>query len=291
MPSLLRRYKNAKAERRKAEKRRDFFTQGQLPWSEGYAEHKVAEITRALTAGHFGQGDLAAGYGFRLDERIIEYPWLFSRLPKSPGLMLDAGSVLNFSYLLQHPALEAKKLHICTLAPEADCFWSKGVSYIFADLRKLPYRDCLFDWVVCLSTIEHVGMDNTMLYSEKSQKESNPDDFVIAVRELRRVLKPGGTAYFSVPFGQQANLGWQQIFNQKKVEQLICAFEPCHRSFDYFYYHPLGWQRSNAPECATATVFDIHHAKGYDADFAAAARAVCCLELKKGGSSLPAPEV
>jgi SAM-dependent methyltransferase len=281
MPSLFRKFKKARAARRKTSKLRHFIEHGKRPWSEGYEDYKAAEIARALEAGQFGNGALPDGYGFRLDERIIEYPWLFSRLPTASGLLLDAGSVLNFDYILEHSALKTKKVHICTMAPEPECFWKKGVSYVFDDLRSLPYRDCFFDWVVCLSTIEHVGMDNTMLYSAASRKESNQDDFVIAVRELRRVLKTGATAYFSVPFGKAANLGWYQVFDQKKVEQLIAAFAPSQPASNYFRYHPEGWQRSTAAECADATVFDIHHAKGYDPDFAAAARAVCCMELKK----------
>jgi len=39
-------------------------------------------------------------YGYRLDERAVEYPWLFSRLNIEKRLLLDAGSTLNFQYLL-----------------------------------------------------------------------------------------------------------------------------------------------------------------------------------------------
>jgi len=39
---------------------------------------------------------------------------------------------------------------------------SDDVRYEFSDLRRLPYRDAWFSSVVCLSTLEHVGMDNRM---------------------------------------------------------------------------------------------------------------------------------
>ena len=140
------------------------------PWMKGYIEYKEDEIARLLREGSFAANKLPARYGFRLDERIIEYPWLFSRLPTGEGRLLDAGSVLNFEFVLEQPALRKKKIDICTLAPEPRCFWRKGISYVYEDLRQLPYCDGLFDWIVCLSTIEHVGMDNA-LYTGAAAKD------------------------------------------------------------------------------------------------------------------------
>jgi SAM-dependent methyltransferase len=268
-------------QRRLERRRRRFLRSGLRPWTDGYFEYKCGEISRAFHSVAFRQPELPAGYGFRLDERIIEYPWLFSRLPAGPGFLLDAGSVFNFDFVLAHPALAGKKLHLCTLAPEPDCFWRQGISYLFEDLRRLPYRDGWFDWVVCLSTLEHVGMDNSLLYSKEAAPEGNRRDYLAAARELFRVLKTGGTAYFSFPFGKAANLGWYQVFDQAMLDDLIGVLQPASHAADYFRYHPEGWQRSTAAGTADATVFDVHSAKGYDPDFAAAARAVCCVELKK----------
>lgn len=267
---------------RRACKRRRFLRSGMKPWTKGYVEYKQHEIARVLREGNFRSAALPSGYGFRLDERIVEYPWLFARLPAGPGALLDAGSVLNFDFLLEQSALRDKKLHICTLAPEGECFWERGVSYLFDDLRHLPYRNEWFECVVSLSTLEHVGMDNTLLYTaDTSKKEAQRRDYLRAVTELRRVLKPGGTLYVSVPYGRAADHGWLQIFDQARIEELIRTFHPSTFTAEYFLYHPEGWRRSTAVAAAEATLFDIHHAKGYDADFAASARAVCCLELVK----------
>ncbi len=265
---------------RAAWRRWRFVRSGMKPWTKGYVEHKRREIERVLRDGGFNPEALPPGYGFRLDERIVEYPWLFSRLPPGPGALLDAGSALNFDFLLDTSSLRPKQVHICTLAPESECFWERGVSYLFGDLRRLPYRDNWFDWVVCVSTLEHVGMDNTMLYSPNpTHNEARPQDCLLAVRELRRVLKPGGVLYVSVPFGKAANHGWLQIFDQHGIESILTAFAPRASIAHYFFYHAKGWQSASAADAADATFFDIHHAQGYDEDVAASARAVCCLEL------------
>lgn len=266
---------------RKKLKRRHFQRSGMKPWTRGYDEFKTHEIARVLGDASLSVAALPPGFGFRLDERIVEYPWLFSRLPAKPGFLLDAGSTLNFEFLLEHPLLKDKKIHICTLAPEGNCFWERGVSYLYDDLRDLPYRDGWFDWVVSISTLEHVGMNNSYYTADAAKHESQTGAYLGATRELWRVLKPGGVLYASVPFGKAANLGWYQVFDQVMVNDLIAAFNPKRHSAAYYLYHPDGWRNSTADGAANATVFDIHRAKGYDPDFAAAARAVCCLELIK----------
>jgi len=265
---------------RRAWKRWRFRRTDQRPWSRGYEEHKEAEIIRALHDPSLRMESLPPRYGFRLDERIIEYPWLFSCLPATSGTLLDAGSVLNFAWLIDHPKLREKQLHICTLGPESQCFWRRRVSYLFDDLRRLPYRDGWFDWVVCVSTIEHVGIDNTQLYTaDSARRENRPADALLAMRELRRVLKPGGTLFLTVPYGRAANHGWLQVFDAPGVESLTDTFAPSRARASNFRYEPKGWRNSNATDAADATYFDVHHAEKPAPDFAAAARAVCCLEL------------
>ena len=253
-----------------------------MPWTRGYEEFKAREICRILSDGNFDPNQLPIGYGFRLDERIIELPWLFSRLRKGRGRLLDAGSSLNFEEYLKHPALDQKRIHICTLAPEANCFWNRGVSYLFGDLRDLPYRDAWFDEIACISTLEHVGMDNTRLYTKNpTYRENAPGEAAQALFELFRVLRSGGRLYLTIPAGKSANLGWLQIFDARSLEDLISRLSPQSVHSWIYQYHFKGWQRASASEIAEATYFDWNRTKVYDQDFTAAAQAVCCMELIK----------
>ena len=255
---------------------------GMKPWRLGYVPYKFTAIRRAIAQGVLNDGVLPTGHGFRLDERVVEYPWFFSRLPSSEGNLLDAGSVLNYSFLLSQPALANKRVFISTLAPESDCYWSRAVSYVYEDLRDSCFRDNYFDWVVSLSTIEHIGLDNTMLYTQDETRRENDDDaYLAAVKEFKRVLKPNGTLFLSMPYGQHRNHGWFQIFDAEMVDRIIKAFAPAEYRESHFKYKADGWLVSDREQSSGATYFDIHTQKHYAADFAAASRAVVCLELRK----------
>ena len=256
------------------------FKQWLRPFSPGYQTVKRQLITSAIDGGVLRDGrDLPAGYGIAMDERVVEYPWLFSRLT-TVGKMLDAGSTFNHDFLLERPPLRGSDLTIMTLAPEKQCFWYKGYSYVYGDLRRTMFADQTFDTVASISTIEHIGLDNAMLYSENpSDAESNENGFVPAVREFRRILKPGGSCFISFPFGRRDNLGWYQIFDLAMVEKVIEVFQPSSQSVDYFGYTRNGWSRGSAASLSEATVYDVHSGKGWDEDRAASSRAVVCLEL------------
>lgn len=259
-----------------------FMVRGMKPWSRGYSEYKALYIKKILEKNGMDFKALPDRYGFRLDERVVEYPWFLSRLPRESGTLLDAGSVLNFSYVLSHPSLKAKQVFISTLAPERTCLWKQGVSYVYEDLRDSCFRDEYFDWIASLSTIEHIGLDNTLLYTaDASKKENQSASYLRAVQEFHRMLKPGGKLYLSVPFGKAVNRDWFQVFDGAMVDEIIRAFGPSHAEEFYFKYEADGWKMSSRDAAKDATCFDINVQKNYDADFAAFSRAVVCLELTK----------
>ena len=259
-----------------------FVVNGKKPWGIGYDAYKQKKIVDAYRYGDLNPNELPVGYGFRLDERIIEYPWFLSRLPPNKGKLLDSGSVLNFDFILSYKKIATKKLFISTLAPESKCFWKKGISYIYEDLRETCYNSEYFDWIVCLSTIEHIGLDNTMLYTNDiSKMENNPDTHLLAIKESHRILKPGGILYLSLPFGQKKNHGWLQVFDSEMIDRIIDVFSPTSIMEHHFKYEPEGWRISSREKSKNATYFDIHQQKTYDNDYAAAARAVVCLEMVK----------
>lgn len=258
---------------------------GQRPWSLGYNVYKFKTIKNVVESHltNFRGGKLPRRYGYALDERVVEYPWVFSRLKETEKVILDAGAALNHGEILNLPCLRDRRVYISTLAYEQFyVVYPNTPSYIFEDLRNLNFRDAFFDAIVCISTLEHIGMDNTFLYtSDVSKKENDKYAFLTAVTEFRRVLKKGGTLYLSVPYGRHKNHQWFQIFDAGMVSRLKREFMPVQESEVYFKYENRQWDYSNAKACEQATFFDIHKERQHRPDYLAASESVVCLEFIK----------
>jgi SAM-dependent methyltransferase len=214
-----------------------------------------------------------------MDERVVELPWLLEKLPKGTQRLLDAGSTLNQELILRYLPLDRLRLFISTLAPEDRCFWKRGVSYSFEDLRDLSFKDAFFDCVACLSTLEHVGMDNSLYVSDAQFRESARKDYLKVMAQLRRVLRPGGTLLVTVPYGRETNHGWFQQFGSEMLAELVASFAPATTDIRFFRYRPEGWKEARQEECDDAFYFDIRRGQSLGEDRAAAARAVACLCL------------
>ncbi|SDI50739.1 Methyltransferase domain-containing protein [Bradyrhizobium sp. Rc2d] len=256
---------------------------GSRPWTVGYHTTKQRAIEVALETGAVSVGkELPPLFGMALDERVVEYAWVFGHLRRAGtvGRLLDAGSIFNHDYLLNRAPLKGSDLTIMTLAPEKHCFWHDGISYVFGDLRDSYFKDGAFDTIVCISTIEHVGLDNTLLYTaDRERDERDERGFIAAAREFRRIIKPGGVCYISFPYGERRNLGWYQVFDGAMVEQIVEAYAPSAHSIEYFGYSAKGWRRALAAEVAHAVPFDVHSGTGKGDDRAASSRAIACLRL------------
>lgn len=274
---------------------REYLRGGRVPWSSGYDIYKKQFIMQALAdealLERFRHGEpLLPGYGIGVDERCIEYPWLLAHLHNGLEVLLDAGSTLNYEFILDHPVFQRKVMHILTLAPEANCFWQRGISYLFHDLRDIPVRDAYYDTIACLSTLEHIGCDNILYTQKDAYREHRSEDFVLAMNELCRVLRPGGTLFITVPFGVYRHFGTFQQFDRKLLSRAVKAFGKASEVAETFYrYTAEGWKVANAEDCTTCEYVEwINRPRNQwlspssvEPDRAAGARAVACVRMVK----------
>lgn len=271
-----------------------YFNNGRKPYSRGYLNYHQKYLQKVITNNNSMQSfqksqKLPLLYGERLDERVVEYPWALSHLCFAEGRLFDAGSALNYDFILEHEKLKNKEISIFTLAPEGNCYCRKKISYIFGDLREIPYKDNWFDIIVSISTLEHVGMNNSIYSKDDKYREQNKEDYLLVISELKRVLKKNGLLLLTVPFGKYQNFGWYQQFNAIMIQNVIDKFMPTTKNETYFHYSNNGWNFSNQDDCSTAEGFDIHSTKyfnpqsdkDYDSDYAACSRAIAALELIK----------
>jgi SAM-dependent methyltransferase len=134
------------------------------------------------------------------DERVIELPWVLARL--QGGRALEVGyAFAEAPYLAALLQAGFDELTGVDLA-EADV---PGMTTVRADVRELPFDKGTFDLALCVSTLEHVGADNSGYGLEA---EDDADSRLTALRELRRVLAPGGRLLITVPCGEPEDYGW-----------------------------------------------------------------------------------
>lgn len=256
---------------------------GRVPHAYGYNAARWFALE-----GDVRNGDERYGWDGRgFDERAVEYPWIFRRmkaLTKPGDQVLDAGSILNHSRVLAWwRAAMLPPVSIVTLAHEGRAEVSNGVRYEFADLRRLPYRDEWFSAVLCISTIEHVGMDNTG-YGASVPASSNPGaEAVLALRELHRVTRAGGTLLLSVPFGTPANRGWFRVFDEPALDQLTGTPGWTVSRRQFFRAQRDGWRECTAAQAADAGYNDPNAGpEGHTAPaWVGGAEAVALVELRR----------
>lgn len=289
MRRLLNLYRNYRKIKSENADRLAYHKHGQTPWGRGYELvkrdliHKNIQNQQLLNS--IRNKVLPDHYGSRIDERIVELPWLLANLEGVEGNLLDAGSSLNFEYVLEHQKFKDLNVTIYTYAPESNNFNNKRISYVYGDLRCLPFRDNWFNQIVCISTLEHIDMDNSIYGYEilnHSMRNERSYEFLKVVEELLRILKPNGKLFITVPYGKYENHGFFQQFDKELIDRMKEVLQESTEFVEeYFQYTNGSWQYSNPQQCQDSVSFNPHTNKGRLDDDAAHCRAICSLIIKK----------
>jgi SAM-dependent methyltransferase len=116
------------------------------------------------------------------------------------------------------------------LASFTNCHVAGGSSYA------LPFASAAFDAIVLADVIEHL---------------EHPE---LCVREMRRVLAPGGTAYVTTPVGRSGQaLGWNHV-TEFTGSQLTDLLERDFASVSLVYLWPRMWSRMYATAIGWRTI-------------------------------------
>lgn len=198
------------------------------------------------------------------DERVIEIPWVLSRL-------VPSGHVLEVGYAFAEPAYLAGLVRAGVELVGVDLAERDvdGLERIVADVRSLPLPDGSVDQVLLVSTLEHVGADNTAYGLEA---EADPGSRADALRELGRVLRPGGTLLVTVPLGEPGDHGWFRLDDIRGWTRLFTSAGLFVEEQESYELTGDGWRP--APAFRAQGV-------GYG-DRGPAASAVLCTELSTG---------
>ncbi|MFK7987566.1 MAG: class I SAM-dependent methyltransferase [Sandaracinaceae bacterium] len=177
---------------------------GQSPRPPGQADNRVLTPgdleTEALAVHNRGIAALihqekeqtGEQLSFVYPSKVWEYPWALSRHPLPDGeLVLDAGcgvSTLPLYLAKSGATVVALDVDIrwLTMLRRAARFHTLPVVPLMGDMIGLGFPDATFDRVYCISVLEHLPV------------EQQPT----AVREMARVLRPGGILYLTVDYDE-----------------------------------------------------------------------------------------
>jgi len=137
------------------------------------------------------------------DERVIEVPWVLSRL-------VPSGRVLEVGYAFAEAPYLAALLRSGVELVGVDLAGRdvEGMERVQADVRDLPLPDADVDQALLVSTLEHVGADNSGYGLEAEEAPASRAD---ALRELGRVLRPRARLLVTVPLGEPGDHGWFRL--------------------------------------------------------------------------------
>ena len=235
-------------------------------------------VTSKVTRQHFREenainsavesGRPLNGNGEGLSERVIEVPWVSRQLAEiRPQRVLDTGTA--FAPLAYHRLLYRLGAQVdgVDLVP----FELPGVKSNVADLRELPFDDESFDAAICVSTLEHIGMDNRVYFDSSGEAVDEEGD-VVTLRQLRRVTRPGGRVLVTVPGGRDESLGWQRQYSPERFREVAGAAGLTVERLDLYAHDPgVGW-RAVPPE-------DLRE-RSYGSGAVAAAAVICAVLVR-----------
>jgi len=182
---------------------------------------------------------------FEVSERIVEYPFALQTallLPKGSRVAVFGCHSDLLTTLLPVVGFETHGIDVKDFNLSYENF-----TFHRGDIRKTTLADDFFDGVIAVSTLEHVGLFDDDLHGDEK-----------AVREMRRVLKPGGLFAITVPFAARADLipMFERIYDQGSLTRLlegldvesICAYAAGAGEL----WHPIALDQAPEPQQQTS---------------------------------------
>jgi SAM-dependent methyltransferase len=143
-------------------------------------------------------------------ERVIEYPFVFQNLHGVAGPVLDVGCCSS-----QLPiALASRGFRVVGIDVNPYPFRHPNFDAVRGDAMRFPFPAASFGAVLAVSVIEHIGIGH---YGDPGGHGGDG----AAVREIRRVLRPGGRVLITVPFGRSRTDAFQRVYDPARLRALL----------------------------------------------------------------------
>jgi SAM-dependent methyltransferase len=167
---------------------------------------RLLEITPCL-------GEATATTGF--DNHYVFHPAWAARIVAAirPNIHIDISSSLHFVTIV------SAFVHVKFYDYRPVQLNLSNLDTGKADLLNLPFEDNSIQSLSCMHTVEHVGLGR---YGDPI----DPDGDLKAIKELQRVLSPGGSLLFVVPVGRSSiEFNAQRIYSYDQIVSYFSELE------------------------------------------------------------------
>jgi SAM-dependent methyltransferase len=149
-------------------------------------------------------------------ERIIERAWVLRHLSDVPAgaKILDLGcseSTLGLE-------LASNGFNVVGIDVRNHPLTHPNFKFIQQDICESKLPENTFDAAIALSTIEHIGLG---AYGDSKGEGLDR----VAMKEVYRILKPGGVLLLTTPFGKPAVTSLHRIFDSNGLRALLVGFD------------------------------------------------------------------
>ncbi len=175
-------------------------------------------------------------------DRFLEYPFVFEHLPTEKGKLLDIGSSGSFFPLMA--AALGYQVTGCDIRPYEilNKLTFKNFEFALRDVLQTPFNNDEFDIITCISTIEHVGLGGR--YGAVENERADLD----MAQVFLNILRPGGTALITVPFGQGEVIApYHRIYDRDRIQKLTQGFNTVTERY-YTFDSDEDWIEATAEE-------------------------------------------
>lgn len=207
----------------------------------------------------------------RASERVVEVPWVLGKY-RGEGRVLEVGyAFAEEHYLRALVEMDIPFLVGVDAAPSPRAADVLRFHQVRSDILHPCFGAQTFDLILCVSTIEHIGRDNTRYGLDQGHEDSHPDH--AAIRAMAGWLAPAGRLLLTVPFGRFEDHGWLINYDMDRLDALIKASELDVEEMTFYAWQPGGWDEVQ-PEALRD--------RGYRSLGAAHAAGVALVELQRG---------
>lgn len=181
-------------------------------------------------------------FGHGLPERVVEI--LLARLTYKPGLrVLDIGHAnimeCHRKLLLSlPPPRHLTGIDIAEPVYDTTPYYERSLR---GDMASSGLPNASYDLIWCISTLEHIGMDNSGYTPAFTRGEHLATQ---AVREMIRLLTPGGSLLITVPYGRYEDHGWHITYDAIRWKAVLDTARSYAGVREWYFHHtPAGWTR------------------------------------------------